>query len=210
MPACLEQINRLFDNLGNHTGADGTTTFANREAQAVFHGDRSDQSDNHLDVVARHDHFHAFRQLAVTGHVSGTEVELRTVALEERSVTTAFFFAQDVDFAFELGVRLDGARLGQNLATLDVITLGAAQQHANVLTGTPFVDQLVKHVDTGAGGLGGVTDTDDLDCFLNANDTALDTTGDHGAAAGDREHVFDRHQERLVDGALRHRNVAVE
>src|SRR5690606_28936195 len=104
----------------------------------------------------------------------------------------------------------DGARLGQNLATLDVITLGAAQQHANVLTGTTFVEQLAEHLDTGAGGLGGVTDTDDLDFFLNANDTALDTTGYHGAAAGDREHVFDRHQERLVDGALRLRNVAVE
>src|SRR5690606_29394009 len=34
--------------------------------------------------------------------------------------------------------------------------------------------------------------------------------GYHGAAAGDREHVFDRHQERLVDSALRLRNVAVE
>src|SRR5690606_39377862 len=122
----------------------------------------------------------------------------------------AFFLAQDVDFAFELGVRLDGARLGQNLATLDVITLGAAQQHANVLTGTTFVEQLAEHLDTGAGELGGVTDTDDLDFFMNANDSALDTTGYHGAAAGDREHVFDRHQERLVDGALRLRNVAVE
>ena len=38
---------------------------------------------------------------------------------------------------------------------------------------------------------------------------ALDTARHHGAAARDREDVFDRHQERLVDRALRLRNVLV-
>src|SRR5690606_5008584 len=162
---------------------------------------------NHLDVVARHYHLDAFRQFAVTGHISRTEVELRTVALEERRMTTAFFLAQYVDFAFELGVRLDGARLGQYLATLDVITLGAAQQHANGLTRTAFVEQLAEHLDTGAGGLGGITNTNNLDLFLDTDDAALDTTGYHCTATGDREHVFDRHQERLVDRTLRLRDV---
>ena len=32
----------------------------------------------------------------------------------------------------------------------------------------------------------------------------------HGTATGDREHVFDRHQERLVDGTNRLRNVGVQ
>src|SRR5690606_13389661 len=32
----------------------------------------------------------------------------------------------------------------------------------------------------------------------------------HGTATGDREHVFDRHQERLVDGTFRLRNVGVQ
>src|SRR5690606_633008 len=122
----------------------------------------------------------------------------------------AFFFAQNVDFAFELGVRLDGARLGQNLATLDVITLGAAQQHADVLACTAFVEQLAEHFNAGAGGLGGITDTNDLDLFLDFDQTALDTTSYHGATTGDREHVFDRHQKRLVDGTNRLRNVAVQ
>src|SRR5690554_5772740 len=67
------------DNLGNHAGANGTAAFADSEAQTFFHGDRSDQGNNQLDVVARHDHFHTFGQFAGTGHVSGTEVELRTV-----------------------------------------------------------------------------------------------------------------------------------
>ena len=56
----------------------------------------------------------------------------------------------------------------------------------------------------------GRTDTDDFDFFANLDDAALDTTGDDGAATGDGEDVFDRHQERLVDGAFRGRDVGVE
>src|SRR5690606_27553975 len=137
-------------------------------------------------------------------------VELRTVALEERGVTTTFLLGQYVHFSFELGVRLDGARLGQNLTTLDFITLGAAQQHAAVLASTTFVEQLAEHFNAGAGGLGGSTQTNDLDFFLDTDDTALNTTGYHGTATGDREHVFDRHQERHVDGTHRLRNVGVQ
>ena len=42
------------------------------------------------------------------------------------------------------------------------------------------------------------------------HDAALDTTGGHGTATFDREHVFDRHQERLVDFAHRLGNVGVD
>src|SRR5690606_15904304 len=73
-----------------------------------------------------------------------------------------------------------------------------------------FVEQLAEHLDAGASGLGGSTQTNDLDFFLDTDDTALDTTGYHGAATGDREHVFDRHQERHVDGTHRLRNVGVQ
>src|SRR5690606_17318317 len=108
----------LLEDLGHHAGADGTATFADREAQAFFHRDRSDQLHRHLHVVTRHHHFDAFRQVTRTGHVGGTEVELRTVTIEERGVTATFILAQDVHFSLEAGVRLDRARLGQHLATL--------------------------------------------------------------------------------------------
>src|SRR5690606_36764802 len=158
--------------LANHAGANGTAAFADSEAHTFFHDDRSDQGHNQLEVVARHYQFHAFGQFAGSGHVSGTEVALRTVALEERGVTTTFVLAQYVDFGFELGVRLDGSRLGQNLTTLNVFTLGTTQQNINVLTGTAFVQQLAEHLDTSTGGLGGFADTDDFDLFLNLDDTA--------------------------------------
>ena len=45
---------------------------------------------------------------------------------------------------------------------------------------------------------------------LDLDDAALDAARDHRAAALDREHVLDRHQERLVDVADRVRDLAVE
>jgi hypothetical protein len=45
-------------------------------------------------------------------------------------------------------------------------------------------------------------DADDLDFLADLHDAALDATGHHRAAARDREHVLDRHQERLVDRTL--------
>ena len=51
--------------------------------------------------------------------------------------------------------------------------------------------------------------TNDLDFLHLLEDAALHTTGRHGAATFDVEHVFDRHQERLVNRALRHGDVLV-
>ena len=53
-------------------------------------------------------------------------------------------------------------------------------------------------------------EADDLDFLADLDDAALDAAGHDGAAAGDREHVFDRHQERLVDRTLRLRDVRVD
>ena len=61
-------------------------------------------------VVARHHHLDAFRQLRHARHVRRAEVELRTVAVEERRMTAAFFLRQNVDLALDLGVRRDRAR----------------------------------------------------------------------------------------------------
>src|SRR6056297_3552720 len=79
----------LLVDLGHDAGTDGAAAFANRETQAFFHRDRRNQLDLNLHVVARHYHLDAFRQLHRTRHVGRTEIELRTIALEERRVTAA-------------------------------------------------------------------------------------------------------------------------
>ena len=51
---------------------------------------------------------------------------------------------------------------------------------------------------------------DDLDFLADLDDAALDAAGDDRAAARDREHVLDRHQERLILRTLRLRDVVVD
>ena len=165
--------------------------------------------DLHRDVVARHHHLGAFRQRHHAGHVGGAEVELRTVVGEERRVAAALLLGQDVGLGLELGVRLDRARLAQHLAALDVLalrcraaaqpTLSPAWPWSSSLRNisTPVTTVFVRRADA-----------DDLDFLADLDDAALDAAGHHRAAARDREHVFDRHQERLVDRTLRLRDVA--
>src|SRR5215469_10024955 len=120
----------LLDDLGDDAGADGLAALADGEAQTVFHGDRADERHHHLGVVPRHHHLRALRQLARTSDVGGPEVKLRTVAVKERGVAAALFLGQHVHLGLELGVRGDGTGLGQHLAALHFLTLGASQEHA--------------------------------------------------------------------------------
>ncbi|SAS53375.1 Uncharacterised protein [Klebsiella pneumoniae] len=169
-----------------------------------------DQGNNHFDVVARHYHLYAFRQFDGASHVSSTEVELRTVAFEERSMTAAFVFGQDVHFRFELGVRVDGARLSQYLTTFDFFTFDTTQQNTYVLTSTAFVQQFAEHFNASTGGFRGFFDTNDFNFFTYFDDTALNTTGNNGTTTGDGEYVFDRQQERLVNRTLWFRDIGIQ
>ncbi len=127
---------RLLVDADDDTRADGAAAFTDSEAEAVLDGDRGDQLDVHVDVVAGHAHLDTFRKGDDTGNVGGTEVELRTVVVEERGVTAAFFLGQNVNLALELGVGVNALRSSQNLTTLDGLLVNAAQQAANVACGT--------------------------------------------------------------------------
>src|SRR5689334_768862 len=83
-------ILNLFDDLSHLTGTNGTATFTDSEFQTFLHRDGSDQLNQQVHVITRHNHFYAFRQHALTCYVRSTEVELRTVFVEERSVTATF------------------------------------------------------------------------------------------------------------------------
>ena len=96
--------------------------------EAFLHGDRVNEVASDLNVVARHNHLDALGQVSNTGNVGGAEVELRTIAVEERGVTATFILGKDVDLTHELSVRGDRAGLAENLATVDVLALDATEQ----------------------------------------------------------------------------------
>src|SRR5215469_7530875 len=198
----------LFD-LGHDAGAYRAATFANREALPLIHRDRCDQFALDSYVVARHDHLGTFRQRKHSGDVGGLEIKLRAIAVEERGVASAFILGQDVDRPLEFGVRRDRAGGREHLAALDLLALDAAQQHADVVARLAFIEQLAKHLDAGNHRLGGIAEPDDLNFLANLDLAAINAPGHHRAAPGDREHVLDRHQERLVDLAFGLRDVFV-
>src|SRR3954451_1855788 len=173
----------LLDDLADGSGSDGASAFADSKSQTLFHRHRRDQLDLERHVVARHHHLGAGWQLGHTRYVGGAEVELRTVALEERDVTSTFFLAQDVDLALELGVRRDRAGLREHHATLHVFFRDAAQKKSGVVARQTFVQLLLEHLDAGDDGLAGLAEADDLDFFAHLHLATLDTARNDGAAA---------------------------
>src|SRR5450432_4431614 len=200
----------LLDDRGDGAGADGPATFANGEAQADLEGDRGDQLDLHLDVVAGHDHLGSIGQADGAGDVGRAQVELGPVAVVERGMAATLLLGQDVDLGGELGVGLDRAGLGHDLAALDVVALDAPQQAAHVVPGAALVEELLEHLDAGHDDLAGGLDPDDLALVADVDDASLDAPGGHGAPALDPEDILDRHQEGLVDGPLGGRDVGID
>ncbi len=104
----------LLEDLSNNAGTYGSAALTDSETQTFFHSDRGDQLNGHVNVITRHTHLCAFRQVDNTGNVSGSEIELGTIVVEERSMTAAFVLGQYVYMTLELGVRMNGAGLSNN------------------------------------------------------------------------------------------------
>src|SRR3954447_4074929 len=185
------RIRLLLDDLGDDARAHPAATLADGGAQALVHGDRLDEVDLHLDVVAGHDHLDALGQMGAARHVGRAEVELRTVAREERRVAAALLLLQHVHLGLELRVRRDRLRLAQHLPALDLLALRAAQEAADVVAGLALVEDLAEHLHAGHDRGRRRVDTDDLHVVARVDDALLDTAGRDGAAAGDREDVLD-------------------
>ena len=82
-----------------------------------------DQLDGHLYVVAGHAHLSAFGQRDHTGNIRCTEVELRSVVVEERSMTATLVLGQNVYLSGKFLVAGNAARFCQNLSSFDFSSL---------------------------------------------------------------------------------------
>ena len=199
-----------MENLGDGASADGAAALADGELGAFLHGDRVDELDGEGDVVARHDHLGPSREGDGAGDIGGPEEELRTVAVEEVGVAATFLFGEDVGGGGELVMRDDGARLGKDLAALDLVVGDAAEEGADVVAALRVVKGLAEHLEASDDGLLGRADTDDLSFVVDLDHATLDAAGDDGATAGDGHDVFDREKEGLVVVADRIGDVGIE
>ena len=60
-------------------------------------------------------------RLANASNVSCSEVELRTIVVEERSMTATLIFGQNVNLSGEFGMAGNSARFSKNLSTNDIV-----------------------------------------------------------------------------------------
>src|ERR1017187_3232857 len=199
----------LLNHFRNRTGAHRAAAFADRKAQPLVHGHRRDQFHLQVHRVARHHHFRALRQLRYPRHIRRAEVELRPVSFEERRVPPSFFLAQHVYPPHERRVRRDRTRLRDYLPPLHFVLFHAPQQQAHVVPSYPFIQQLLEHFHARHYRLARVAEAYDLHFLADFALAPLDAPCHRRPAALDRENVFDRHQERLVQHARRYRYVVV-
>jgi len=66
-----------------------------------------------------------------------------------------------------------------------------------------FFEDFVEHFDARNDSTPGGTDADDLYGIIHVDHTAVDTASHDGTAAGNGEHILDRHKERLVNKTYR-------
>src|SRR5215471_13308254 len=201
---------QLLDDLRDGARADGVAAFANRKAQPLFERHRRNQRHFAAHVIARHHHFHSLRQLHIPGYVGGAEIELRTIAREERRVAPSFFLRQYVRLGLELRVRRDRARLAHYLPPLYVVFFRAPQQQPNVVSSDAFIQKLLEHLHARDHLLLRRPEAYDLHFFPGLHFAALHTARHHRAAPGNRKYVFDRHGERLVHVTNRKRYLLVD
>jgi hypothetical protein len=72
------------------------------------------------------------------------------------------------------------------------------------------VHRLTERLEPGAHRAQRLAETHDLDRLAEPDAALFDDAGDHRAAAGDGQHVLDRHQERPVQDPWRNRDVGVD
>src|SRR5919108_5465750 len=197
--ACTySSVHPLLNYFCNHPRSHGPPPLTDGKPQLLLHGDRADQRDLHLHVVARHHHLHPLRQLHAPCHIRRAEVELRPVPLEERRVAAPLLLRQHVHLRPKLRVRLDRPRLRQHHPPLDLVLVHAAQQQPHVVPRHTLIEQLAEHLHPRHHRLLRRAQPHHLHFLPHLHLPALDPPRRHRAASRDAEHVLHRHQERLV------------
>ena len=123
---------KLLDDRNYSTGTNGTATLTDSETQTLLHSYWMNQLDCHLNVVARHAHLCTFRKLANACNVCCSEVELRTIVVEERCMTAALVFSKNVNLSCEFLVAGYGTRFNKTLTSLDLCSLNTTKKSTDV------------------------------------------------------------------------------
>jgi hypothetical protein len=89
----------------------------------------------------------SFRQVNLTGYVSGAQVKLGTIFVVEWRVTSTFFFLQDINLALNLVCGVIEPGLAITIPLLISVFVNTTKQQTYVITSLPVKD-LTEHLNT--------------------------------------------------------------
>ena len=189
----------LLDDCSNSTGTYGSAALTDSETETLLHSYRMDQLDRHFYVITRHAHLGTSREFANACNVSCSEVELRTIVVEERCMTAALVFCQNVNLSCEFLMALYRTRFYKTLTSLDISSLNTTKQSADVVTSLSLIQELTEHLDTSYNGLTSLlVNTNDLNLVVELQSTTLYTACCNSTTACDCKYVLDRHKDCLL------------
>ncbi len=178
-------------NFNDSAGTNRSAAFADSETELFFNSNGFDEFYGDFYVIAGHNHFYAGRKFDRTGNVGSSDEELRTIVVEERSVTAAFVCFKNVNLSGELGSSFNGTGFSKNLTLFDTLSVDTAEKCAYVEACDSFVNALVEHFKTGNNGSNGFFDkTNDFSGVAYVSGTSFYSAGCNGTTTGNREYVF--------------------
>src|SRR3989344_341292 len=175
----------LLNHLRDDSRPDSLASLANGKSHLIFHGDWRDQFNFESNCVSRHDHFGLFRKGDFSCHVGRSDIELRFVTREERSVASTFLFLQDINFRFKFSVRRDRTGLRKDLAAVYIFFLCAAEQDTSVVASHTFGKRFVAYFNAGNSRLGCRRKTDNLNFVADFKFALFDSTCNNRTSAFD-------------------------
>ena len=98
-------------------------------------------------------------------------------------------------------MRSDNSWVSDNHTTLNILLVDTTEEQTYVITSLTFVKNLAEHFNTCYNRLSVFTKTEELNFVTYLYDTSFDTTCCYSTTTCDREHVFNWHQEWLINVA---------
>ncbi|CAB4591678.1 unannotated protein [freshwater metagenome] len=121
-------------------------------------------------------------------------------------MTATLILIQHIHLTLKVGVRSNRTRLTQNLTTLNIFLLRSTKKSTNIVASLTLVKKLAEHFHTSAHRFLRITQTNDLYFITSMNTTLLNLASHNSSTTSNREHIFNRHQERLIQFTHRLRN----
>ena len=117
-------------------------------------------------------------------------------------MTTTLFLLQNIDRSLEVIVRSNSSWVYYNHTTLNLSFINTTKEETYVITSLTLCKVLTEHLHTSDDRLLIFTKTEELNLITNLTDTSLNTTRSNSTTTCNREHILNRHQERLVNFTL--------